>query len=58
MSTQDSNARGVPEPPAKVVAVADQVASAVDTPSRSAMNSQIGYSWITPVSCGGPRRHS
>jgi hypothetical protein len=30
MSMQDSNARGVPEPPAKVVAAADHVASAVD----------------------------
>ena len=30
MSTQDADTPGVPEPPAKVVAVADQVASAVD----------------------------
>ena len=30
MSTQNADAAGVPEPPAKVVAVADQVASAVD----------------------------
>jgi hypothetical protein len=30
MSTQDADTRGVPEPPAKVVAVADQIASVVD----------------------------
>ena len=30
MSTQDADTPGVPEPPAKVVAVADQIASAVD----------------------------